>query len=100
MSASLAVVLSAALVCTALVLVVRMYLESQDRGKGRDISLAQQAAHAASVQAAESAKHAAKAEATMLEMQGALTALSIRMGLRGQPQRGYPGSEPPPEPKV
>jgi hypothetical protein len=95
-----AVVLSAALVCVALVLIVRMVLESQGRGKGEDISLALKAAEASAFQAAEAAKHAAKAEDTMLEMQGALTALSIRMGLRGQPQRGYPGSEPPAEPKV
>jgi hypothetical protein len=88
------------IICFALVLIVRMVLESQDRGKGRDIAAALDAAQASASAAEESARHALNAKATVDEMQGALTALSIRMGLRGQPQRGYPGSEPPAEPKV
>jgi hypothetical protein len=99
MNGATALVVAAALICTAIVLVVRMVLESQDRGKGKSILQAEQAADAAAFQAAESAKHAAEAKATMEEMQGALTALSVRLGLRGRPMQGYPGEQPV-EPKV
>lgn len=99
MSNATAGVLAMALMCTALVLIVRMVLESQDRGKGKDITLALQAAQASAFEAAQAATHAAEAKATMEEMQGALTALSVRLGLRGRPVQGYPGEQPV-EPKV
>ncbi len=94
MNTATALVLLGAMLCTAAVLVVRMVLESQDRGKGKLILEAQQAAKAAAFQAEEAARHAASAKGTMDEMQGTLTALSVRLGLRAKPVQGYPGSEP------